>query len=507
MKGEVAASAVALATLSREGWRGSGDLIFVAAADEEVGDGFGLGGWSKRIPTRCAPTSRSTRARATGSSWAARSLYLCSTAEKMSSPFLLRVHGRSGHASMPAIADNALVKAAPLIERLGAFSIEPTLIPEVEGFLQACSARFRQPATRSPQRGRLPARGRADRAAALDDRRADQGACLREAQRDPRALRDHHRHAAPARPVVRGGRGHDPRLASVRATTSSSTPSGRAARGRRSAARSGTRCRVRRGGGAGRRAAPMCVAGFTDSHWLREAFGTVAYGFFPSRAMDAGDRGAPDPLRRRAGAGRRPRARRSLAAARGRHSLLMLELHEADGAFARSSSGSPTSYAGGSAPTSISATACPSPCAARRPGAARAVPAAAPRRDRATPSARPGARRVRGRRVGAVVVGRRVRARRSRRCARRSRAVTSTRSTSCSISRRRSTATPRRSPRRSRRFARCIRGRSSATAGRSSPRRPSSSSRGAATGCRRCRSRARARPGRTSMTRRTRPST
>jgi acetylornithine deacetylase/succinyl-diaminopimelate desuccinylase-like protein len=34
-------------------------------------------------------------------------------------------------------------------------------------------------------------------------------------------------------------------------------------------------------------AAPICVAGFTDSHWMREAFGTVAYGFFPSRAMDS----------------------------------------------------------------------------------------------------------------------------------------------------------------------------------------------------------------------------
>jgi acetylornithine deacetylase/succinyl-diaminopimelate desuccinylase-like protein len=34
-------------------------------------------------------------------------------------------------------------------------------------------------------------------------------------------------------------------------------------------------------------AAPTCVAGFTDSHWLREAFGTVAYGFFPARAMDS----------------------------------------------------------------------------------------------------------------------------------------------------------------------------------------------------------------------------
>jgi acetylornithine deacetylase/succinyl-diaminopimelate desuccinylase-like protein len=32
--------------------------------------------------------------------------------------------------------------------------------------------------------------------------------------------------------------------------------------------------------------APMCLAGFTDSHWMREAFGTVAYGFFPMRTMD-----------------------------------------------------------------------------------------------------------------------------------------------------------------------------------------------------------------------------
>jgi acetylornithine deacetylase/succinyl-diaminopimelate desuccinylase-like protein len=38
---------------------------------------------------------------------------------------------------------------------------------------------------------------------------------------------------------------------------------------------------------AGARLAPICVAGFTDSHWLREAFGTVAYGFFPMRAMSA----------------------------------------------------------------------------------------------------------------------------------------------------------------------------------------------------------------------------
>jgi len=33
------------------------------------------------------------------------------------------------------------------------------------------------------------------------------------------------------------------------------------------------------------RAVPIVCAGFTDSHWLRQAFGAVAYGFFPSRTM------------------------------------------------------------------------------------------------------------------------------------------------------------------------------------------------------------------------------
>ena len=31
----------------------------------------------------------------------------------------------------------------------------------------------------------------------------------------------------------------------------------------------------------------MIVPGFTDSHWVRSRFGTVAYGFFPMRTMDA----------------------------------------------------------------------------------------------------------------------------------------------------------------------------------------------------------------------------
>ncbi len=37
----------------------------------------------------------------------------------------------------------------------------------------------------------------------------------------------------------------------------------------------------------GARMAPIACAGFTDSHYLREAYGTVAYGFFPIKEMDA----------------------------------------------------------------------------------------------------------------------------------------------------------------------------------------------------------------------------
>ncbi len=33
---------------------------------------------------------------------------------------------------------------------------------------------------------------------------------------------------------------------------------------------------------------PSLGAGFTDSHYVRKAFGTVAYGFFPIRALDPG---------------------------------------------------------------------------------------------------------------------------------------------------------------------------------------------------------------------------
>ena len=118
MKSQVAANAVAVASLAREGFRPSGDLIFAATADEEVGDGFGLQWLCEEHPdaVRCdfaINEGGGDRIELEDG----RPVYQATVAEKMSSPFRLRVHGRSGHASMPGIADNALVKGARLIER------------------------------------------------------------------------------------------------------------------------------------------------------------------------------------------------------------------------------------------------------------------------------------------------------------------------------------------------------------------------------------------------------
>src|SRR5437870_587185 len=137
MKGQVAASAVAMASLARDGFEPTGDLIFAATADEEVGAGFGAQWLCEAHPDAircdyCINEGSGDRIELDG-----RVFYVCSTAEKMSAPFLLRVHGRSRHASMPGIADNALVKAAPLIEALGAYEPERSLEPEVVALMEA----------------------------------------------------------------------------------------------------------------------------------------------------------------------------------------------------------------------------------------------------------------------------------------------------------------------------------------------------------------------------------
>jgi acetylornithine deacetylase/succinyl-diaminopimelate desuccinylase-like protein len=288
MKGEVAASAVALATLAREGWRGEGDLIFIAAADEEVGAGFGLQWLVEEHPDAVRADFSVNEGAGDRVELGGKVLYLCATAEKMSSPFALRVHGRAGHGAMPAIADNALVKAAALIQRLGAFQVEPRLIPEVEGLLAAllgevppaadALARAREIA---PLAGELiePLLGMTvapTMAHASDKRNVIPALC--EVTVDTRILPGETPEDAEATIRAWLGEGDYELVNTERFGGTRSPIEGPLWDAVQSFVDTEE---------PGAVAAPICVAGFTDSHWMREAFGTVAYGFFPSRAMDS----------------------------------------------------------------------------------------------------------------------------------------------------------------------------------------------------------------------------
>jgi acetylornithine deacetylase/succinyl-diaminopimelate desuccinylase-like protein len=292
MKNQVAASAVALASLAREGFRPPGDLVLVAAADEEVGKAFGLQWLCEEHPDAvrvdyAINEGGGERIRLGGGTY-----YLCASAEKMSAPFQLRVRGRSGHASMPGIADNALVKAAGLIGALAAYRPEPTIGPEVAGFLDAVL-------------GEQPAPGEVlERLRAIDPLAVELIEPLLSFTLSPTMIS-----ASERRNVIPGTCDVvvDRRLLPGE-TPEDVEPILRSVLGQTGAAErdyeletierwGGTRSRMDsplwsaieawvEDAEPGAKLAPFCCAGFTDSHWLRDAFGTVAYGFFPLKTME-----------------------------------------------------------------------------------------------------------------------------------------------------------------------------------------------------------------------------
>ena len=289
MKGQVAASAVAIASLAREGFQPAGDLIFAACADEEVSGGYGLSWLCEAHPDAVRAEYSLNEGAGDRIELGGRAFYFCSTAEKMSSPFRLVVHGRSGHASQPAIADNALVEAAQLIERLDALEPEPRIEPEVEAILRAVTgtdppaaedvlplARSVSPLAAELLEPLLSLTVSPTMIEASQKRNVVPALCT--VTCDCRLLPGQKQ--AEAEPILRGALGDgDYDLEWIEAQGGTRSPL--------SSPLWDAVAEFVEEAEPGAQAVPICVAGFTDSHWVRQAFGTVAYGFFPSRAMGA----------------------------------------------------------------------------------------------------------------------------------------------------------------------------------------------------------------------------
>jgi acetylornithine deacetylase/succinyl-diaminopimelate desuccinylase-like protein len=287
MKGQVAASAVALASLAREGFRPNGDLVLVAAADEEVGDGYGLQWLVREHPDAVRTDYAINEGGGDRVVLGDRIVYLCATAEKMSAPFRLRVHGRSGHASQPGIADNALVKAARIVERLAAYRPRREHLPETEALLRVVLGEVPSAEEAAERAGAVHPLARTLLEPLLSltfvptmieaSRKRNVIPALCELVVDSRLQPG--RTPEDAREELRaaiGDGGYEYELIEAAGGTRSplETPLWDA-----------VSAFVRREEPEAL-VAPYGCAGFTDSHWLREAFGTVAYGFFPMRAMD-----------------------------------------------------------------------------------------------------------------------------------------------------------------------------------------------------------------------------
>lgn len=289
MKSHTACNAVAFALLARSGFRPRGDLVLVAEADEE--DGIDKVGLPFLVAER--PDLRTDYALNEGGGERlvladGRVAYTYTVAEKATMPVRVVVRGVAGHASMPSAGDNALPKLAPVLERLAAYRPQTRLEPELRALLDGLV----------PDSG--PLEDRLARLRALHPMFDEMVEPMLGSTMTPTmATASRKRNVIPARAEVicdcrvLPGTTPDDLYAEFRAALgdleveleADEPPEG----GTRSAIDTplADACRAFVAQmDPGALLLPAMSVGFTNSHYLREAWGTVSYGLFPLRSTD-----------------------------------------------------------------------------------------------------------------------------------------------------------------------------------------------------------------------------
>jgi len=119
MKGQVAAEVAAAISLAREGWRPQrGELLVISVVDEETGGELGAQWLTETHPDRVRCDYLLNEGGGEVFEYRGRRRYGVCTAEKGVFRFTIATDGVAGHASQPKLGDNALLKLAPLLERL-----------------------------------------------------------------------------------------------------------------------------------------------------------------------------------------------------------------------------------------------------------------------------------------------------------------------------------------------------------------------------------------------------
>ncbi|MGH2982864.1 MAG: M20/M25/M40 family metallo-hydrolase [Solirubrobacterales bacterium] len=136
MKGQVAAELAACIALAKSGWRPAGELLLVLTADEEAGGVLGAHWLCEQHPDKVRSDFVVNEGGGGRIEIDGRRLYTLSVGEKGIFRIRLRTHGEAGHASLPRIGDNALLKLARCVAALGE-QPPPEPTPEGEALLHA----------------------------------------------------------------------------------------------------------------------------------------------------------------------------------------------------------------------------------------------------------------------------------------------------------------------------------------------------------------------------------
>jgi len=118
MKSQTAAEVAAAVALARGGWRPAGDLLVVAVVDEETGGAEGAKWLCEHHPDAVRCDYLLNEGGGTVIPYDGDRVYGVCVAEKGVFRFILRTEGVAGHASIPKIGDNALLKLAPLLQAM-----------------------------------------------------------------------------------------------------------------------------------------------------------------------------------------------------------------------------------------------------------------------------------------------------------------------------------------------------------------------------------------------------
>jgi acetylornithine deacetylase/succinyl-diaminopimelate desuccinylase-like protein len=290
MKNEVAARAVALASLAREGLRPRGDLVLIVAADEEDGSaGVGMNWLTPNRPDLAVDFALNEGGGLPYRLADGRTMAAFAVGEKGTCPVRVDAVGEAGHASMPSIGQSPMPRLAEVLARIGLGLAEPRDHPSIRTTLDALLG--------AGAIDRLGIQEALDRACALHPVLAHLLPALSGTTMAPTLL-----HGSAAANVIpaRAGVGLDCRvlpgtpdhdvLAEVRARLGpgddlelsqpvASVPGN-------SSPASGPlwdTCRDLVARLLGAQVLPVLCTGFTDSVYLRRDFGTVAYGFSPLR--------------------------------------------------------------------------------------------------------------------------------------------------------------------------------------------------------------------------------